>query len=82
MKAKLDKLEEIEKSKGWSEVRFALALGIDYSYYYRVKRELRGIGTKFLEGLIRFCDEENLNFREFVDLADTCTNKRKREIQA
>ena len=77
MKAKLDKLEEVERSKGWSEIRFAQALGIDYSYYYRVKRELRGIGTKFLEGLIRFCDEENLNFRDFVEISDTCAKGRK-----
>ena len=82
MKPKLEKFEELEKAKGWGETRLALALGIDYSYYYRVKRELRGIGPKFLEGLIRFCDQENLNFLDFIELSDICTKRHSEHIQA
>jgi len=42
----------IEKS-GKSEPEFAEAMGIDYSYLFRVLRHDRQAGGKFIEGLLK-----------------------------
>jgi transcriptional regulator with XRE-family HTH domain len=55
----------IEK-KGWSEVLLARKLNLDYSYVYRVMRGERGIGKKFISSLLKFCEKEGLNFRDFI----------------
>jgi hypothetical protein len=66
VKLNIEVVRHLIKSKGWSEGMFALKLGLDYTYVYRVMRGERGIGKKFILGLIKFCDREGLNFKEFV----------------
>lgn len=68
MQINIEKLCELERNKGWSEYTAARVLGIDYSYYYRIKRGIRGVGPKFLEGLINLCDRDGKEFKDFLIL--------------
>ncbi|MCK4257537.1 MAG: helix-turn-helix domain-containing protein [Halanaerobiales bacterium] len=68
MRLNREKTEQFLNSRGWSEVMFARKLDLDYSYVYRVMRGERGVGKKFLAGLIKLCEKEGLNFREFIFL--------------
>lgn len=63
-----EKIKQLMEERGWSEILLANKLGLDYSYVYRVLRSERGVGRKFLTGLIKLCDSEGLDFREFVYL--------------
>jgi predicted transcriptional regulator len=60
--------EKFLHDRGWSEVMFARKLNLDYSYVYRVMRGERGVGKKFLTGLMKLCDREGLNFKDFIFL--------------
>ncbi|MCK4260733.1 MAG: hypothetical protein KAX49_17275 [Halanaerobiales bacterium] len=66
MQLNLEKVRGLLTGKGWSEVMFARKLGLDYSYVYRVMRDQRGVGKKFLSGLIKLCEKERLNFRDYI----------------
>lgn len=68
MRLNLQRTEQLLMSRGWSEVTFARKLHLDYSYVYRVLRGERGVGRKFLKGLMLLCEREGLNFREFIFL--------------
>ena len=70
MRLNLEKTKRLLEERGWSEVMFARKLNLDYSYVYRVLRGQRGVGKKFLKGLLRLCERENLNFKEFIFLDD------------
>ena len=69
MEVIIQKLDELESHKGWSECDVAAKLGIDYSYYYRIKRGLRGIGPKFIGALIKLCEQEKMEFKEFLHIS-------------
>ena len=70
MRLNLEKTERLLEERGWSEVMFARKLKLDYSYVYRVLRGQRGVGKKFLRGLLRLCERENFDFKEFIFLDD------------
>ncbi|AZR73723.1 hypothetical protein BBF96_10205 [Anoxybacter fermentans] len=66
MRLNLEKIKSFLEERGWNEVLFARKLNLDYSYVYRVMRGQRGIGNKFIAGLLKFCEQENLDFRKFI----------------
>ncbi|AZR74511.1 hypothetical protein BBF96_14620 [Anoxybacter fermentans] len=68
MKVNLEKLKNFLEERGWNEVIFARKMDLDYSYVYRVMRGQRGVGIKFLTRLIKLCDQNKLNFRDFIYL--------------
>jgi transcriptional regulator with XRE-family HTH domain len=68
MKLNEEAIRQLLESRGWSEVTFARLLHLDYSYVYRVLRGERGIGKKFITGLLLLCEKEGLNFRGFVEV--------------
>ncbi|MCK4261082.1 MAG: helix-turn-helix transcriptional regulator [Halanaerobiales bacterium] len=68
MRLNHDAVKRLIENKGWSEVMFAQKLGVDYSYVYRVLRKERGIGKKFITGLMKLCEKEKMNFRKYVIL--------------
>ncbi len=68
MRLNREKTEQLLNSRGWSEVMFARKLDLDYSYVFRVMRGERGVGKKFLTGLIKLCEKEGLDFKEFIFL--------------
>ncbi|AZR72356.1 hypothetical protein BBF96_02475 [Anoxybacter fermentans] len=68
MRLNVEKVGKMLKERGWSEVMFARKLNLDYSYVYRVMRGERGVGKKFLAGLMKFCEKEGLNFKDFIFL--------------
>lgn len=68
MRLNLEKTRELLKDRSWSEVIFARRLDLDYSYIYRVMRGKRGVGKKYLKGLLILCEEEGLNFKEYIFL--------------
>lgn len=63
-----ERTEKFLHDRGWSEVIFARMLDLDYSYVYRVMRGERGVGKKFIGGLMRLCEKEGLDFKDFVIL--------------
>lgn len=68
MKLNREKVQQLLRERGWSEYRFSIKLDLDYTYVYRVMRDQRGIGRRFLERLLIFCESEGLNFREYIEL--------------
>lgn len=54
--------------KHWSPRYIAEKLGISESFLNRVTRGERNLGGKFLTGLIELCDEEGLDFWEFIEV--------------
>lgn len=68
MRLNIEAVSNVLKGKGWSEVMFARKLGLDYSYVYRIMRGERGIGNKFLTQFIKFCENEKLPFRSYIEL--------------
>ncbi|AZR73794.1 hypothetical protein BBF96_10600 [Anoxybacter fermentans] len=68
MKLDINKIKELIKERGWNEVIFARNLNLDYSYVYRVMRGQRGIGVKFISELMKFCEREKLNFKDYIIL--------------
>lgn len=74
----LEKTQNLLEERGWSEVMFARKLNLDYSYVYRVLRGQRGVGKKFLKGLLKLCERESLNFKEFIFLEDRCDKIKQR----
>lgn len=68
MKLNREKVQQLLCERGWSEYRFSIKLDLDYTYVYRVMRDQRGIGRRFLERLLKFCESEGLNFREYIEL--------------
>lgn len=63
-----ERTEKYLRDRGWSEVMFARMLDLDYSYVYRVMRGERGVGKKFIGSLMRLCEREGLDFKDFVIL--------------
>lgn len=63
-----DALHSLIESRGWTEVRLAKRMGLNYSYLFRVLRKERGIGKKFIAGLMKICEEEGLEFKDFISL--------------
>ncbi|MCK4259578.1 MAG: hypothetical protein KAX49_11410 [Halanaerobiales bacterium] len=70
MKLNVEKISRLLIGKGWSEVIFAQKLGLDYSYVYQVMHNQRGVGKKFLTGLIKLCEKECLNFIGYILLVN------------
>lgn len=70
MQLNLPAVENLIDGRGWTEVKFAQQLGLDYSYVYRVLRKERGIGKKFITGLMILCEKEGLEFKNFVSLME------------
>ncbi len=70
MRLNLEKTKKLMEDRGWSEVMLARKLNLDYSYIYRVLRNDRGVGKKFLKGLMILCEREGLNFKEYIILED------------
>lgn len=68
MRLNKERTEQLMLERGWSEVMFARKLDLDYSYVYRVMRGERGVGKKFLTGLMKLCDKEGLEFKDFIFL--------------
>lgn len=68
MKLNREKMEQLLEERGWNQVILAQKLGLDYSYVYRVMRGSRGIGKKFITGLMKMCDKEDLEFKEYVNM--------------
>lgn len=68
MKLKTDEIQNLLQQRGWSTVTFAHKVGVDYSYMYRVLRNQRGIGPRFLSGFMKLCERSGINFRNYVDL--------------
>lgn len=68
MRLDIKSAKKLLEERGWSEVMFARKLGLDYSYVYRVMRGDRGVGKKFLTGLMKLCEKEGLNFRDYIIL--------------
>lgn len=66
MELNLDQTKKLLEERGWSEVIFARKIGVDYSYAYRVLRGQRGVGKKFLNGLLKLCESEGLNFKQYI----------------
>lgn len=60
--------EQFLRQRGWSEVMFSRKLDLDYSYVYRVMRGERGVGKKFLTGLMKLSEREGLEFKDFIFL--------------
>jgi len=48
----LEQVRLFMQEKGYSEVELAKAMGVTYSYVFRVMRGKRQPGGKFIEGLI------------------------------
>jgi hypothetical protein len=46
--------------------KFARALGVDVSYVYRVIEKEKNCGVKFYTSVIRWCQENNMDYREFI----------------
>lgn len=67
---KVEMLYDLMESRGWSEVNLARKLDLNYSYIYRVMRDERGIGKKFIANFMKFCDKEGLDFKSFITLHD------------
>lgn len=70
MKLKREKFQKLLDDRGWSELYLARKLGLDYSYVFRIMRGDRGIGKKFIGSLMKLCEKEGLNFRDFISLDD------------
>lgn len=68
MEIKHEKVKKLLESRGWSQVIFAQRLDMDYSYIYRVMNKQRGIGKKFITNFMILCEEEGLNFKDYVNL--------------
>ncbi|MCK4257812.1 MAG: helix-turn-helix transcriptional regulator [Halanaerobiales bacterium] len=62
------KLEGFMHSKGWSEPMLARALGVDYSYLYRLLRGERKGGGKVYIGILRICKHEGLDVFDFLNI--------------
>lgn len=68
MRLNREKTEQLLQERGWSEVMFARKLNLDYSYVYRVMRGERGVGKKFLSGLMKLCEQEGMEFKDYIFL--------------
>lgn len=68
MRLNKQKTEQLLQERGWSEVMFARKLNLDYSYVYRVMRGERGVGKKFLSGLMKLCEIEGMDFKDYIFL--------------
>lgn len=66
MRLKHDVVERLKEQRGWSDVKLAQELDLDYSYIYRVMRNQKGIGRKFLARFMKFCEQEGLEFKDYV----------------
>ncbi len=62
----ISRLENLMKSKGWSEPMLANELGIDYSYLYRLLRGKRNAGKKVYDGIFKLCQREHIDIEEFI----------------
>lgn len=48
--------------------RLAKVLGLDVSYVYRVIEKEKKCGIKFFNALIRWCQENNRNYMDYIFL--------------
>lgn len=68
MRVNVERLLELQNSRGWNEVMLAKQLNLHYSYVYRVLRNQRNAGIKFIMELFKLCKKEGLDFNEFLSI--------------
>lgn len=66
MKLMCEGFEKFKQEKGWGNRVPATKLGIEYSYYYRVKTNTRSVGKKFLMGLLEVLRDERTRVLNFL----------------
>ena len=66
MKLDKKKVRKLLEERGWTNVILADKLGLDYSYIYRIMKGSRNIGKKFITNLMVFCEQEKLDFMDFI----------------
>ncbi len=66
MKLNREAIYKLIEHLGWSERRLAQELDLHYSYVYRVLRKQRGIGKKFIVGLMKLCEQQGLNYKNYI----------------
>ncbi|TCO69544.1 hypothetical protein [Marinisporobacter balticus] len=69
MKPNILKIQKLvdEKFEG-NKTSFARSIGVKRSQVSVILNDGVGAGIKFFGGLIKYCDEHNLNFREYIFL--------------
>lgn len=70
MEVNIKNLEELLKDKFYNNKSLmARTMGIEVSHITKVfKGKGRGAGAKFLGAIIRYCEENNLNYRDYIFL--------------
>lgn len=68
MRIIVSRLYQFKNTKGWSEAKLAEKLNIDYTYLYRVLRQKKNVGIKFMMGLLQLCRNEGLDIYDFVNM--------------
>ncbi|NPV27090.1 MAG: hypothetical protein HPY81_06500 [Firmicutes bacterium] len=75
MKVNVDALRELIKQKfNQSVPQAAEAFGIDYSYLFRVLSGEKDGGPKLFGGLFNYCNNNNLNFNDYIFLNQPLNN--------
>ncbi|MFT9495933.1 hypothetical protein [Anaerosolibacter sp.] len=64
------KLENLLNNRNWSTYKLSKLLGLDYSYVHRVMKKEATPGSKFINSLIKMCQENNLDVNEYIFLGN------------
>lgn len=61
-----NKVEEIKKEYLLSNKDISNAMGIDYTYIFRLFKQDATPGKKVIDGIEKFCQKYNLNLKDYI----------------
>ncbi len=67
----------VEKQYGGNKSAFAKALGMERSHVSHVLKDGTGAGAMFFGALIKYCEESNLNFKDYIFLPNNVNKVNK-----
>lgn len=69
MKPNVNKLQELVNDKfNGNKSAFANAIGVDRAQVSKILKDGTCAGSQFYGGLLVYCEQEKLNFKEFIFL--------------
>lgn len=68
-KPNVEKIKElIDKKFNGNQSKFAQAIGVERSQVSRILKNGKGAGAMFFGGLMKYCEQEGLQFKDYIFL--------------